>query len=75
MFENTCFTGWGFEPDTVGYADIHHPYQKTYDEKILFNIGSVGNPLDEPLACYQIMEGEFGGQESAIFHAAGTFAI
>jgi predicted phosphodiesterase len=67
MFDNTDFTSYMFEPDVVGYADIHYPYRRTYDEKILFNVGSVGNPLDKPLACYEILEGEFGGKQVSPF--------
>jgi protein phosphatase len=63
MFDNTDFTSNTFKPDVVGYADIHSPYQKTYGERILFNVGSVGNPLDKPLACYEILEGELGNKQ------------
>jgi protein phosphatase len=57
MFESTDFTGHGFEPDVVGYGDIHGAYLRTFHLKVLFNAGSVGNPLDMPLACYAILEG------------------
>ena len=51
MFTNTDFTGYDHpEPDYVGYGDIHASYQlPLYSTKqILFNVGSVGNPLDHP---------------------------
>jgi protein phosphatase len=67
MFDNTEFTGKLFEPDIVGYADIHSPYQKTYGDRILFNVGSVGNPLDKPLACYGILQGELGNTQESPF--------
>jgi protein phosphatase len=58
MFDSTDFTGDDFEPDVVGYGDIHTAFLRTFDQKILFNVGSVGNPLDLPLACYAVLEGE-----------------
>ncbi len=67
MFENTAFTGSGMVPDVVGYADIHFAFQSAYGDRILFNIGSVGNPLDKPLASYGILEGEYGGEDAAFF--------
>lgn len=57
MFDSTDFTGHAFEPDVVGYGDIHQAYQRTFHHKMLFNVGSVGNPLDLPLACYAVLEG------------------
>jgi protein phosphatase len=57
MFENTEFTGNGFAPEVVGYGDIHTAYLRTLQGNVLFNVGSVGNPLDMPLACYAILEG------------------
>lgn len=58
MFGNTEFTGDGVKPYAVGYADIHQAFIKTFrGGGILFNTGSVGNPLDEPLASYAILEG------------------
>ncbi len=35
---------------------------------MLFNVGSVGNPLDMTLACYVVLEGEDGG-------ASGTVSV
>lgn len=60
MFDCTDFTGHGFDPDVVGYGDIHSAYLRTLHLKVLFNVGSVGNPLDQPLACYAILEGSDG---------------
>lgn len=55
--------------DIVGYGDIHWAYVQTIQNGILFNSGSVGNPLDMTMASYVIMEGEY---ESKV---PGTFSI
>ncbi len=60
MFANTAMTGDGPIPDMVGYADIHDAYIETFQGRTLFNIGSVGNPLDEPTPSYVIAEGLLG---------------
>jgi protein phosphatase len=68
MFKNTDFTGNSFHPNMVGYADIHRIFLKTFqDGETLFNVGSVGNPLDMPMASYVIMEGEYGKKEEDTF--------
>jgi protein phosphatase len=64
MFTNTAFTGYTIEPDIVGYADIHRIFLKNYSQKILFNVGSVGNPMDQPLAAYMILEGDYGSRKT-----------
>lgn len=58
MFAATELTGEGPAPDVVCYGDIHDAYVTTYRGRTLVNVGSVGNPLDEPQACYVILEGE-----------------
>jgi predicted phosphodiesterase len=58
MFENTEFTGYSFIPDIIGYGDIHSSYIETLGERILFNVGSVGNPLDITKASFVIITGE-----------------
>lgn len=63
MFTNTEFTGYTPEPDVVGYGDIHGAYVKSFRQRILFNCGSVGNPLDLTLASYAILEGRLGSAE------------
>jgi protein phosphatase len=65
MFENTDFTGWEEEPRIVGYGDIHKPYLLGIDGRTLFNVGSVGNPLDIPSASYVVLEGVVGSSEPA----------
>jgi predicted phosphodiesterase len=68
MFEHTALTGDGRAPDVVGYGDIHRPYVRTFfPNRLLFNVGSVGNPLDTPQAAYAILEGAPDGPPSAPF--------
>ncbi len=56
MFENTPFTGFENDPPTVvGYGDIHDAYLTVFGGKTLFNVGSVGNPLDETTASYALL--------------------
>ncbi|OJV66510.1 MAG: metallophosphatase family protein [Clostridiales bacterium 38-18] len=43
--------------DIVGYGDIHGAYIDNIGDKVLFNVGSVGNPLDFNVASYAIVEG------------------
>ena len=45
------------EADVVGYGDIHGAHIDNFRGKIIFNVGSVGNPLDIPQASYGIIEG------------------
>lgn len=59
MFTNTPFTGDAVVPDVVGYGDIHAAYLKSFDQRLLFNVGSVGNPLDLTQAAYGILEGQY----------------
>lgn len=67
MFTNTDFTGHTLVPDVVGYGDIHNAFLKSFKHKILFNVGSVGNPLDLTLASYAILEGVYQSQTPAGF--------
>lgn len=69
MFEPTALTGGDARADVVCYGDIHDAYVRSRGERTLVNVGSVGNPLDEPQACYVILEGEPGGS------AADPFAV
>lgn len=69
MFENTDFTGFDNPPPSiVGYGDIHGTYMLTVDPGVLFNTGSVGNPLDMPLASYVILSGAYESQSAAPFN-------
>jgi len=67
MLSNTDFTGNYFTPDIVGFADIHHVMYYCRRGKILFNVGSVGNAVDEPSAAYIILEGNYGDKDKAYF--------
>jgi protein phosphatase len=68
MFANTEFTGFDLpEPQIVGYGDIHGAYMLSFRHKTLFNAGSVGNPLDMPLATYAILNGEIDSRDPAPF--------
>src|SRR6266699_2876503 len=59
MFTNTAFTGNTCEPDVVGYGDIYCAFVMPLHQQMLFNVGSVGNPLDMPQASYAIIEGTY----------------
>jgi predicted phosphodiesterase len=67
MFVNTEMTGDGPEPDVVGYADIHDAYIESTEGRTLFNVGSVGNPLDVPEPSYVILEGVLDAEQPAPF--------
>jgi protein phosphatase len=69
MFANTAFTTYEHpRPEIVGYGDIHLAFQLPVHDKILFNVGSVGNPLDcIPLACYAIVKGNLHSTSYAPF--------
>ena len=51
----------------VGYGDIHSAYVKCFRNRILFNAGSVGNPLDVTQAAYAILEGAYGDMRDGVF--------
>ena len=55
--EHRVHTGHDITPDIVGYGDIHSAYIRSWRDRMLFNAGSVGNPLDMTLACYAVLEG------------------
>jgi len=57
----------GEECDVVGYGDIHGAYVQNFRGKTIFNVGSVGNPLDITLASYAILEGKYNFRENAAF--------
>ncbi len=57
----------GVTPTLVVYGDIHDAYLETVDSLTLLNVGSAGNPLDEPHAAYAILEGELDGASDAPF--------
>lgn len=67
MFVNTAMTGDGPLPSMVGYGDIHDTYVEVERGRTLFNVGSVGNPLDEPTPSYAILEGVVDDPEQGPF--------
>jgi predicted phosphodiesterase len=67
MFVNTSMTGDGPEPSVVGYGDIHDAFVEVERGRTLFNVGSVGNPLDEPVPSYAILEGVVDEPDPAPF--------
>ena len=73
MFENTELTGRSKsnrKPDIVGYGDIHGTYIMNFenlDNRVVFNVGSVGNSLDSTLASYAIIEGIYEQQQYSSF--------
>jgi protein phosphatase len=73
MFDNTELTGNSDsdrKPDIVGYGDIHGTYIMNFedlDNRVIFNVGSVGNSLDSTLASYSIIEGIYDQQEYSSF--------
>ena len=54
------------EADVVGYGDIHGAYIDNFQGKTLFNVGSVGNPLEITQSSYGIIEGEYEDKEMAV---------
>jgi len=56
------------EADIVGYGDVHNAYLQHFNGKMLFNTGSVGNPLDMTQASYCILEGESGCDRNKAFN-------
>ncbi|MCG7385348.1 metallophosphoesterase family protein [Paenibacillus sp. ACRRY] len=56
------------EADIVGYGDVHNAYLQHFNGKMLFNAGSVGNPLDMTQASYCILEGESGRDRNKAFN-------
>lgn len=65
MFENTPFTGHRSTPTVVGYGDIHWAFVHCFAHRTLFNVGSVGNPLDSIQASYAILEGQYGSDRES----------
>lgn len=84
MFENTEFIGKTPNdptPDVVGYGHIHTPNIVRFANKMLFNPGSVGIPVEmlnpgdindktnrfSTLSSYIILEGTYGSKELSSF--------
>lgn len=65
LFESSELCEEPKQADVAGYGDIHNAYLQNLEGKTLFNVGSVGNPLDLTQASYVIMEGEYEGLSPA----------
>lgn len=55
------------EADIIGYGDIHGAYVQNFKGKTIFNVGSVGNPLEITQASYGIIEGKYNLKEMSGF--------
>ncbi|OWA33641.1 metallophosphatase family protein [Saccharibacillus sp. O16] len=62
LFESSDLSAEPIKADVAGYGDIHNAYMQHMDGRMLFNAGSVGNPLDMTQASYAILEGDLGGK-------------
>ncbi|NGZ75635.1 metallophosphoesterase family protein [Saccharibacillus alkalitolerans] len=60
LFEPSDLSADPVKADVAGYGDIHNAYMQHMDGRMLFNAGSVGNPLDMTQASYAILEGDLG---------------
>ncbi|WLR43143.1 metallophosphoesterase family protein [Bacillus carboniphilus] len=54
-------------PNVIGYGDVHNAYLQNFSHKSLFNVGSVGNPLEIPQASYCIVEGAYQSRKNDSF--------
>lgn len=79
LFKNTKFIGKNEDdkvPDIVGYGHLHTPFIVRFGNKMLFNPGSVGIPIEmlnhekkdeknkfSTMASYIILEGEYNSNE------------
>lgn len=52
-----------FAPDMVIYADLHAPFMRTFPDRMLINVGSVGNPIHGTDATYVVLEGDVGSSQ------------
>ena len=55
------------ESDVLGYGDIHQAYVDNFSGKTIFNVGSVGNPLEITQSSYGIIEGQCGSKVLSSF--------
>ncbi len=55
------------EADVIGYGDIHGAHIDNFSGKTIFNVGSVGNPLEITQASYAIIEGKYKSKEESPF--------
>ena len=55
------------EADVIGYGDIHGAHIDNFHGKTIFNVGSVGNPLEITQASYGIIEGKLNDKDKSSF--------
>lgn len=65
LFEYSEFSEVKRPADVAGYGDIHGAYLQNLEGKVLFNAGSVGNPLDSTQASYVVLEGVYNSTSLA----------
>ncbi|NEW07974.1 metallophosphoesterase family protein [Paenibacillus sp. SYP-B3998] len=65
MFESSALCSETLQADVAGYGDVHNAYLQHLNGRTLFNVGSVGNPLDMPQASYAILEGHYHSKKTA----------
>jgi len=63
LFEYSELCQNPIQADIFGYGDIHNAYIQNLTGSTLFNVGSVGNPLDITQASYVILEGNYNAKE------------
>ncbi|MEC0229245.1 metallophosphoesterase family protein [Paenibacillus alba] len=68
MFEASEYCGELRPADVAGYGDVHNAYLQILNGKMLFNTGSVGNPLDITQASYVLLEGHYHSKEPGAFN-------
>jgi protein phosphatase len=61
LFNSSDYCEEDVMADVVGYGDIHNAFIQNFNGKTLFNVGSVGNPLEITQSSYAILEGEYNG--------------
>jgi protein phosphatase len=65
MFECSELCSEAIQADVAGYGDVHNAYLQNLKGRTLFNVGSVGNPLDMTQSSYAILEGQFQSRQAA----------
>lgn len=68
MFESSEACGDPREADVAGYADVHNAFLQILKGRMLFNTGSVGNPLDMTQASYVLLEGHYHSKQPGTFN-------
>ncbi|WP_019911590.1 metallophosphoesterase family protein [Paenibacillus sp. HW567] len=62
LFQSSELCQADLPADVAGYGDIHNAYLQHLEGRTLFNVGSVGNPLDLTQASYVLLEGNYGNR-------------